>query len=404
MGLNFVAVDFETANRSHDSVCAVAAVRTRDGVIVDEYRALVCPPGGADDFESANTRVHGIDSTMVADAPIWPAVYRDLRSFLQDDVVVGHNVSFDVSVLQNACSAYDLSLPTLNTLCTLELARAALRVPSYSLPWVTEHLGLPAFDHHDPLADARASALVLVALAERIGATDVWDLSRALAVPVAPTWSESEDAVFAALTAKSDDIIGTGFAGEVVCFTGALKMMIRERARELVVEQGGTWQDGVTRKTTILVTGDFDERSFRPGAAFSSKLTKAFAQIEAGQKLEIITEEAFITRMTLGEQELRARIGARKARSKLPEWVLIQSGNGPNGDFWSWYRAALAHPDGRASDGDPCIWCDAPIPERTHWVHRDRRVCSVHCNERLKRSASRAWRNAGIRFSPPDWG
>lgn len=25
----------------------------------------------------------------------------------------------------------------------------------YSLPWVVEHLELPAFDHHDPLADAQ---------------------------------------------------------------------------------------------------------------------------------------------------------------------------------------------------------------------------------------------------------
>lgn len=179
----------------------------------------------------------------------------------------------------------------------------------------------------------------------------------------------------------------------MVCFTGALKMMVRDRARELVVEQGGSWQDGVTRRTTILVTGDFDERTFRPGMTLSSKLAKAFAQVEAGQNLEIITEEALITRMSIGEEELRAKLAARGARTKVPDWVVSQAGNGPDGDFWTWYRYALSHPSGRAAGGEPCIWCGDAILAKTHWIHRDRHVCGVHCNERLKRpSLSISWR------------
>lgn len=192
-----------------------------------------------------------------------------------------------------------------------------------------------------------------------------------------------------------------------MCFTGALKMMVRDRARELVVEQGGSWQDGVTRTTTILITGDFDDRTFRPGAAFSSKLEKAFARIEAGQQLEIITEDAFVTRMSIGEEQLRAKLAAGGSRTKVPEWVVTQAGNGPGADFWGWYRGALAHPIGRATGGEACIWCGAPVPANTHWIHRDRHVCGVHCNERLKRGARRAWDRAGITIRPPsepDWG
>lgn len=202
--------------------------------------------------------------------------------------------------------------------------------------------------------------------------------------------------LFAQLSAEDDGLIGTGFTGEVVCFTGALKMMVRDRARELVVEQGGKWQVGVTKTTSILVTGDFDERTFRPGAAFSTKLEKAFAQVDAGQRLEIITEEAFITRMSIGEQELRGRLGPANARTKVPEWVVTQAGDGPGGDFWNWYRAALAHPSGRAAGGEPCIWCATPVPDKSHWIRRDRHVCGVYCNERLKRSARRAWEREGV--------
>lgn len=287
MGLDFVALDFETANRSHASACAVGAVRVRDGRVIDDYFTLIRPGEGLDEFEPANVRVHGITAAAVEASPRWTEVYPSLRAFIGNDVVVGHNAAFDMSVLMNTCGANDLDLPELSTLCTLQLARASLKVASYSLPWVVEHLDLPAFDHHDPLSDARSSALVLIALATSAGAETVTDLSQELRVPLVPTWTERDDVMFSQLSAEGDALVGTGFAGEVVCFTGALRMMVRDRARELVVEQGGRWQDGVTRTTTILVTGDFDERTFRPGATFSSKLQKAFALVDAGQQLEI---------------------------------------------------------------------------------------------------------------------
>lgn len=401
MGLDFVAVDFETANRSHASMCAVGAVRVRDGVVVDTFSSLVRPPEEFGDFEAGNIRVHGITAEAVEAAGSWLDIYPAFRAFVGGDVVAGHNARFDSSVLVNTCGAYDIDLPTLSVVCTLQLARAALKLPSYSLPWVASHLGIPRFDHHDALEDARASAGVLVALA---GEDDLQATLSRLSVPAVPTWTERDDALFAQLAAEEDAPIGTGFAGEVVCFTGALKMMVRDRARELVVEQGGTWQGGVTKTTTILVTGDFDESTFRPGAAFSSKLAKAFVQVESGQALEIITEESFITRMTIGEQELRARLGAHNGRTKVPDWVVEQAGSGPgDGDFWTWYRAALAHPEGRAGEGAACIWCGADVPTNTHWIHRDRHVCGVHCNERLKRGAKRAWQRSGVIVSAPDW-
>ena len=397
MGLDFVAVDFETANRSHSSACAVGAVRVRDGRVVDEFHSLIRPAEGHDEFESGNIRVHGITVEDVALAPQWPDLYPTLQKFIGGDAVVGHNAAFDTSVLLNTCGAFDIDWPSLDVVCTLRLARAALHLPSYSLPWVAAHLNVPPFDHHNPLADARASAFVLIALAVAASANSVEELTNALAVPPTTTWSEHDDRLFAALTAEGDPIVGAGFAGEVVCFTGALKHMVRNRARELVVEQGGTWQDGVTRTTTILVTGDFDDRTFRPGTAFTSKLAKAFQQVEKGQALEIITEDAFVTRMSISEEELRAKIAAGGARSKIPDWVVTQAASGPgNDDFWAWYRAALAHPAGPARGDEPCVWCGTPIASKAHWIHRERHVCGVHCNERFKRGARRAWDRSGI--------
>lgn len=126
MGLDFVAVDFETANRSHASMCAVGAVRVRDGVVVDTFSSLVRPPEGLDDFEPGNVGVHGITADMVLAAPSWPDIYPAFTAFVGDDVIVGHNATFDSSVLLNTCGAHDIDLPSMNVVCTLQLARAGL--------------------------------------------------------------------------------------------------------------------------------------------------------------------------------------------------------------------------------------------------------------------------------------
>jgi DNA polymerase-3 subunit epsilon len=395
MGFDFVAVDFETANASRGSMCAVGAVRVRDGRIVGSYFSLI-RPGEGEHFAAGNVRIHGIRPDDVVTAPTWAAAYPRFAEFVGEDVLVGHNARFDVSVLLNTCGQYDIDWPVLDTVCTLQLARATLHIPSYSLPWVAEHLGLEAFDHHDALADARTSAQALLAIADRLGVITFEELLARARMRTVPTWLDSSDAVLAELSSTRDGEVRVGFAGHVVSFTGALSSMTRPRARELVLEQGGNWQDGVTKTTTILVTGDFDPSTFRPGAVYSGKLRKAFERVDAGQALEIITEDDFLTRMKLNEEELRAKLAVSGRKTKVPEWVVAQAGTGPGEDFFAWFSGALRHPEGRARGDEPCVWCAVPIPSTAHWIHRDRHVCGIHCNQRLKSGARRAWNNAGI--------
>lgn len=56
---------------------------------------------------------------------------------------------------------------------------------------------------------------------------------------------------------------------------------------------------------------------------------------------------------------------------------------------WEWFDAQLAHPDGRATGGEPCVVCDQPVPSNAHWKHRDRHTCSARCNEKLRRRLRR---------------
>lgn len=396
--MSFTALDFETANSDRASVCAVGAVRVRDGVVVDTFRSLVRPPAGYADFERINVSIHGITAEGVAGASDWPTVFTDLMAFAGSDVIVAHNAAFDMSVLLNACGVMDIDWPELDSFCTMRLAKAVLTVPSYSLPWVVDHLGLGVFDHHDPLADARASAQVLVSLARRLGVDSIAELSERTAVQLSRTIQDQSEPILSTISSNPDPVLGSGFEGDFVCFTGTLKTMVRETAQQLITEHGGTPQNGVTKKTSILVTGDFDTQTFKPGASFTSKLQKAFDKADSGQRLEILTEDAFVARLSLREEELRqyvSRFGGQ--RSQAPDYVIEQAQLQTIGvDYWTWFRKSLAHPLGRASGGEECVWCERFIESRAHWVYRDRHVCSASCNEKLKRSAKRKWARNGL--------
>jgi hypothetical protein len=83
------------------------------------------------------------------------------------------------------------------------------------------------------------------------------------------------------------------------------------------------------------------------------------------------------------------------ASTSANAFCLSQAGDGPDDDFWGWYRTALAHPSGRADGDESCIWCTKPVPVCAHWVNRERHVCGAYCNERLKGGSS-LYMSAGV--------
>lgn len=158
--LDFTAIDFETANSKRASVCAVGATRVRDGRIVERFDQLVHPPLGYDEFSEWNIRVHHIRPEDVAQSPSWPEVAPRLIAFIGDDILVAHNASFDSSVMVAACEATNLRWQVPQIVCTLELARTHLELPSYKLPRVSKELGLPKFTHHEARSCAAVSIRV----------------------------------------------------------------------------------------------------------------------------------------------------------------------------------------------------------------------------------------------------
>ena len=69
--------------------------------------------------------------------------------------------------------------------------------------------------------------------------------------------------------------------------------------------------------------------------------------------------------------------------------------------YWEWIATELAHPDGRANGGEPCVSCQEPVPAGSAWILLDRHVCSSRCNRNLKARTKRRHKKAGEGPPPP---
>jgi superfamily I DNA/RNA helicase/DNA polymerase III epsilon subunit-like protein len=156
---NFTAVDIETTDNQVETaeVVEIAAVRVRDGLIVDEWVSLVRPKGA---ISPAARRAHHIADETVAAAPAFPEVWPAFRDFCGDDVLVAHNgFGFDFPILRRlggadaGSSAYD----------TLPLARS-LQPTSAKLGDLARRFGVDTGTSHRALDDTRTLAHVCLAL------------------------------------------------------------------------------------------------------------------------------------------------------------------------------------------------------------------------------------------------
>ncbi len=168
--MEFVALDFETANASRSSVCSIGMATVKDGRVVDEYYQLIRPKYLY--FNPDNIAVNGITQQMVLGKPEFEELWPEILERLQHKQVVAHFAKFDINVLRSTLEAYYLPLPRFDYLCSWLLARRAFPVlERFSLDNVAAHIGFK-FRHHHALEDARACAAIVDAVLAKTPAQD----------------------------------------------------------------------------------------------------------------------------------------------------------------------------------------------------------------------------------------
>jgi DNA polymerase-3 subunit epsilon len=178
MPLNFTAIDFETANGSSASPCAVGLVKVSEGQIVDTFSTLIKPPYPNDWFATGNIGVHGIHPQDVLDAPSWAEALDQMLGFIGMDDLIAHNASFDMGVLRASAALIEVELPDLRYGCSLIMARKTYNLESYRLNQVAYAIGHEEFAHHDALADSDACARIVIHMADRHGVCSLDELAK----------------------------------------------------------------------------------------------------------------------------------------------------------------------------------------------------------------------------------
>lgn len=305
MPLDYVAIDFETANTFRGSPCAVGLVQVRDGQIVERSSTYIYQ----DYFDPFCVMIHGITEEDVKDAPLFEEAWPQIKAQIGDYPVVAHNAAFDTGVIRDALNDAELAWPDFTYACTLVMGRRTYDLPSYRLPFVAEAAGIP-FDpdsHHKAESDAEAAARIMLDIAARHGVSDLPTLAETLGIRLGFINAEDwQGCTVRARPARAGFRLTTGditinpdadpdnpFYGMGVTFTGALSSMTRALAWQRVAECGGMPLDNVTKKTNLLVFGHQDASKLAPNATMSSKFQKALTLKAQGTDIEIIGEDDF---------------------------------------------------------------------------------------------------------------
>jgi DNA polymerase III epsilon subunit family exonuclease len=154
---SYTVIDVESTglDPQKDSLIEVAALRIRDFQVTDSFESLINPGFTIDSFISNLT---GITNDDLAAAPDAKPVLDSLRSFIGNDIVVGHNVQFDINFLYDNFMKY-LGVPMSNRyIDTLRHSRKYFpQAPSFALPDLCGFLEIASEVHHRALADCYAT-------------------------------------------------------------------------------------------------------------------------------------------------------------------------------------------------------------------------------------------------------
>lgn len=280
---DYTVVDIETTgfDPMFDEIIEVAGIKYRGRNEVGRFQSLVKPDDGIPDYITALT---GITNEMVADAPGIEDVLPRFLEFIGEDIVVGHNVHFDVNFIYDYAEDFELKPFSNDLVDTLRLSRRLYpELQSHKLSALAAHFGVEPDGEHRALADCVTTQKCLSAMeiyaAQNGGIPEsAEDLYRKLSKTIVAETSDFDP----------DSLI----YGRTFAFTGKLERMTRKEAMQAVVNAGGHCTDGVVAETNYLVLGNNDYCKAIKDRK-SAKQKKAEKMKLNGADIESISESVF---------------------------------------------------------------------------------------------------------------
>lgn len=296
--MEFVAIDFETANSSRASACQVGVAIFRHNKLVDTWSTYINPQAP---FSYWNVKVHGITMDHVSGAPTFSEIYPKLKSLLSNRIVASHT-TFDCDVLIQSINEYDLDSISCKWIDTCNIARRAwpqLSNNGYKLNTICNYLNIE-LKHHEAMSDAIGAGRILVEANKQMNIhASVWlqELQ-----PV----TKSPKRAIESIQRNNTTIVSHGIQGNItrrgredghlygkrILFTGNLSIS-REKAADLASAAGCEVVRSISRTMPLIVVEGRHDRVFLKGKDKSAKIIKAERYRDEGCDITIINEEEF---------------------------------------------------------------------------------------------------------------
>ena len=177
--LDYIAIDFETANQYGNSAISVGLVRYINGKETDNIYERICPP--TDFFvQEWIDKVHHLTYADVKESPKFPEVWDGkIIPFIEKTPglpLVAHNAKFDMSVIWDACNYYHHKLPGYNYFCSLQLSKKVWpELEKHALTFLGQKFGIE-YLAHDALEDSRTCGLIVNLAAQKTACRTVEEL------------------------------------------------------------------------------------------------------------------------------------------------------------------------------------------------------------------------------------
>lgn len=157
--LKYAIIDVETTGMGvqGNRITEIAILIHNGEKVINEFHSLVNPECT---ISLTITRLTGISNQMVAEAPKFYEIAKEVIEITDNCVFVAHNVNFDYNVIHREFA--DLGFPfKRKKLCTVRLSRKLIPgLSSYSLGKLCAAIDIPLHDRHRAMGDARATAIL----------------------------------------------------------------------------------------------------------------------------------------------------------------------------------------------------------------------------------------------------
>lgn len=307
---NFIAIDFETANSSRSSACTLGLAEYKNNKLIDTKYWIFKPVPFK--FDSMNIKVTGLNPNDFESAPYLSDIWKEIKPYISNKLIVAHNASFDIDVLKKTLIENNIEVPSFNFLCTYILSKSYYTdLDNYKLNTVAKKLQLREFNHHNALEDATICGEVANKFFEGKKLQDLLTESKIQLGIYSPYYEQnckltnnneflfkksnttkSYNPYYQEISKKVIDSYHNLFLdndflnNKHIAITGDFTNFNRNELTSLLGLSSTTIHQTVTKAVSLLLLGNSDKES--------SKYQKAKSLISNGQEIKILTENELL--------------------------------------------------------------------------------------------------------------